>query len=208
MTERIDKFVVDITRWSVKNAANDEKLRGEVERLTKWLEKHQNEMIPDGHKNKLLSLVDLVYRYIPTSQDERIQESKRSLCSCYLMMPEGKLVNAKSKKKVMKWLDTLNVDTGAAIGSVFSCVNNSGNGDQSGVWLVADITEERKLTLMKEDVHSSDVLEDIDIDNEEMLVEIERRFDSDGGYVCVKMLNGVCVEICNNSEEDHSPSTS
>ena len=205
MTERIDKFVVDITRWSEKNASNDGKLISEIEKLTKWLGKHQDEMIPDGYKQKLFSIVELVFRYAPTSQDgsvvEKVVESKRSLCSCFLMMPEGKLVNGKSKKKVLKWLESLNAadDTGM-VASVFTSVGGAENENQGSIWLVADITDERKLTLMKEDVQSSDLLEDVDVDNEEMLVEIERRFNEDGGVVCIKMINGRCIEICDNDD--------
>ena len=162
-------------------------------------------MIPDGYKQKLFSIVEVVFRYTPISQDvsiiDKVLESKRSLCSCFLMMPEGKLVNGKAKKKVIKWLENLNVsdDTGVAT-NAFSSVGNVENETHDGVWMVADITDERKLTLMKEDVECSDLLEDIDINGEELLAEIERRFNEDEGVVHVKTLNGRCVEICNNND--------
>ena len=207
MTERIDKFVIDITRWSTKNASNDSKLISEAEKLRKWLGKHQEEMIPDGYKHKLLSIVELVFRYASKSHDasviNKVVEAKRSLCSCFLMMPEGKLVSGKAKKKVVKWLESLNAsDDPETATSVFSSIGNGESEGHDGIWMVADITNERKLTLMKEDVECNDILEDIDVMDGEMLTEIERKFNMYGNVVCVKVLNGRCVEICNDDENE------
>ena len=155
--ERIDKFYEDISRWCSKNASNDGKCIDEMKKLARFLYKHQTELIPDSSKQKLLCCVELLYRYTPRAveQIEQMNDQKRSLCEDFCKMPEGKLVAAKSKKKVMLWIDNL-VTTEL---SVFTSTSSTTLEHDKAKWMVADISETGLLSLMHEDVGSCEVLE-------------------------------------------------
>ncbi len=107
-SERVTKYYDDGKSLISVNSAP--KVVSEINKLKTWVVKHQNETINDGSKTKLLSTVELYYRYCVTSIDKTlILEPTYSLLSDYLQLPEGKLLSAKDKKKVLNWLQELSV---------------------------------------------------------------------------------------------------
>jgi len=88
---------------------NFNKLASEISRLSKWLQKHQDETVNDGQKAKLLSTVQSYYKLALSRPDECVFKEKVSvLCEDICKLPEGKLVAGKSSKsKVMKWIEDL-----------------------------------------------------------------------------------------------------
>eukprot|EP00747_Dinoflagellata_sp_TGD_P169599 gnl/TRDRNA2_/TRDRNA2_198954_c0_seq1.p1 gnl/TRDRNA2_/TRDRNA2_198954_c0~~gnl/TRDRNA2_/TRDRNA2_198954_c0_seq1.p1 ORF type:complete len:257 (+),score=83.70 gnl/TRDRNA2_/TRDRNA2_198954_c0_seq1:98-868(+) len=130
--ERVEKFDADCSNLLSSLASKgckavEPKLHTEVDRLTKWLQKHQEETLPDGHKTKLMSVVQRYTQFATTgvvsaSNDadagasgavklepqQRTVQVVRELVECLLMLPEGKLVSGKSAKtQGLKWLDGL-----------------------------------------------------------------------------------------------------
>ena len=107
-SERVTKYYDD--GKSLISLNNVPKIVNEINKLKTWVVKHQNETINDGSKTKLLSIVELYYRFCITSIDKRlILEPTSALLSDYLQLPEGKLLSAKDKKKVLNWLQELSV---------------------------------------------------------------------------------------------------
>ena len=149
-SERIDKFFDDARHWTDPNARNDGKAMTEMSRLSKWMIKHQSESVGDGSKNRLLSVVELFFRYIPrdTSSEATVQltEAKSALISDYLKLPEGKLVNSKLKRRALSWIEQLSTQSNEEP-AVQDCEYELGQR-----WMVADIAEDQTLSLMREDV--------------------------------------------------------
>lgn len=177
-SERIDKFHIDAQRWCTKNAQNDARCIEEMKKLSKWMLKHQAEIIPDSSKTKLQSIMFLFFSCpLSINATESILNEKINLLADYLKMPEGKLVTSKSKKKVMKWLDELN-NTVINMNTVFDInAMATTSGDK---WMVADIGDDDKLSLMRENVEDMGFLEGIVVTDTYMLQEIKRLFEIDG----------------------------
>ena len=131
MVDRVDKFLLDsdgiIGKFATPAAANksavlngkvDPKkaktLSTECERICTWLQKHQDENLPDGHKDKVVQIIQK-YRGLyklcaaspmlcPPEGLAAVREKVASIMEVYLMLPEGKLTTGKQKKNVLKWL--------------------------------------------------------------------------------------------------------
>jgi hypothetical protein len=98
--ERIDKYFADISALS--STRNDKKLSTEIDKLRSWMQKHQNESVPEASRSKLVQIIDLCHRYIG---DSEVIESTQALISDYLALPEGKLASSKAKKKMLGWIE-------------------------------------------------------------------------------------------------------
>ncbi len=105
--DRIEKFFSD--QLTVLSAYNRSKVSSEIGKLKQWLVKHQDEVIPDASKQKLLSILERYNRAAGNFAD--IRSSVSDLFSDYLQMPEGKLVSAKDKSKVLKWIQNIGATT-------------------------------------------------------------------------------------------------
>jgi len=107
-TERVDKFSQDAENMLEKpERFSGTKVQSEIARLQKWLQKHQDEPLPDGHKEKLLSTVQRYYKFACSNASEESRNAVLNLVDDLLKLPEGKLVTGKAKKQALKWLDTL-----------------------------------------------------------------------------------------------------
>lgn len=79
------------------------KIIAEINKLTTWLQKHQNEMLPDSSKSKLFQCIEIYYRKIHPSAVDAVVD----MLNCFLQLPEGRLVTAKDKKKALQWVQSL-----------------------------------------------------------------------------------------------------
>lgn len=101
--DRIEKFFHD--QLTMLSSDNKSKARSEIQRLKDWLIKHQDETVPDGTKGKILSILERYNRAAGNFAD--LRKSVEELFSAYLQLPEGKLLSAKDKSKVLKWYQQL-----------------------------------------------------------------------------------------------------
>lgn len=107
MTEvRINKFHEDSRILILKQ--NSQKIQAEIKKLRSWLQKHQNEVVIDSIKEKLLLTLEAYYKYFHVNHNEEfIKDSVEELLSDFLQFPEGKLLSSKSKKKVLGWINII-----------------------------------------------------------------------------------------------------
>lgn len=115
--ERIQKFLDDAVLLSGKGTDRVElnsqpkvissnKITSEVNKLKTWLQKHQYESVPDGSKSKLFQTLEIYYSVAICSDKSITEELKNvvgALLNDYLQLPEGKLLGAKDKRKVLNW---------------------------------------------------------------------------------------------------------
>lgn len=99
--ERVDKWHVD--GEALVTTGKHSSLAKECERLAAWLQKHQGEIVPQAQQVKLMQLADLHFKHGAKEYDGNLG----NLLSTLLSLPEGKLISAKSKHKVLKMLDGL-----------------------------------------------------------------------------------------------------
>lgn len=97
--ERVDKWHVDAE--ALVTTGKQSGLAKECDRLSAWLQKHQGEIVPQAQQVKLMQLADLHFKHGANKYDGNLG----NLLSTLLSMPEGKLVSAKSKAKLLKMLD-------------------------------------------------------------------------------------------------------
>lgn len=109
--ERVSKFFDDATKLLTASTKQANKVGAEMNKLSTWLQKHQNETLPEGPKGKLMQTVEMYYRQCNVGEwREALLDALSNLLSTYLQMPEGKLLSAKDKKKVLNWLQSLSGD--------------------------------------------------------------------------------------------------
>jgi hypothetical protein len=116
--ERVNKFHEDCNSLisGQLNSSLPTKITAEVSKLKTWIQKHQYETLPDGHKTKLSQTLELYYTFVSrnielfksNSPGQKLIDAVSELLSDYLQLPEGKLVNAKDKKKILNWSTSIN----------------------------------------------------------------------------------------------------
>jgi len=123
-SERVERFLEDSTKLlnsSPNSNIKPQKIIAEILKLRKWLQKHQDESLPGGHKDKLLQCIQSYHVFtiklaekdtkggngisdLSVGLADTVLELVEDLCK----MPEGKLVSGKSSKsKALKWIDQL-----------------------------------------------------------------------------------------------------
>lgn len=162
--DRVMKFYEDAERLCKAStgggsSSTDAKVVAEVNKLKTWLMKHQNEVMTDAMKAKLLQTVSLYHRLASASShaESGFTNAITALLSDYLMMPEGKLVSSKDKKKVMNWLES----SGSNASTAF-CDTEKESEDAPSLWTIQDVNEEQRtvtlLNIDNEDKWLEDVL--------------------------------------------------
>lgn len=106
--DRVQKFYDDQVKLLVSNV-KPSKICSEIGSLRTWLQKHQNDVIPDNSKTQLFTIIEKYNRAAGYFTD--IRDTVEQLFADYLQMPEGKLVSAGNKRKVMVWLENLRAST-------------------------------------------------------------------------------------------------
>lgn len=126
---RIDKFSEDCSLLLVPPSSasassaspplpNYRKVQSEVDRLAKWLHKHQEETVSDGAKAKLFATVQAYYKVAVAAprSEEGVRGAVHELVDGLLKIPEGKLVSAKSKQSAIRWIESLRDGSGSGSG--------------------------------------------------------------------------------------------
>lgn len=190
--DRISKFFDDAKALLSKDREiSESKINSEIKRMRTWLQKHQNEVVPDGSKTKLFGVIDLFYRFsCVIDKNSSLFEGISDLLSDYLQIPEGKLLSSKDKKKVLNWVETMKVsdsDQGkAAKNRKLSC------------WYVEEILKGSLLTLLS--VENEELwLENFEVKDKNIYDEIKNMMDI-GNPVIVEIQEGTnCVVSIKNS---------
>ena len=120
-SERVERFSEDSIKILRQTPFKPQKITTEISKLQKWLQKHQDESLPGGHKDKLLQCIQSYHVFtlklaetntrengvisdLTVGVADRVLELVEDLCK----LPEGKLVAGKSSKtKALKWIDQL-----------------------------------------------------------------------------------------------------
>jgi hypothetical protein len=144
-----------------------------MKRLRTWLGKHQEEMLNDSGKQKLIGTVEAYFRFCskadPTFESE-LGETAQALISDLLKLPEGKLIrNSGGKSKALKWLDATQQSSKSGGKPAASASTTS--------WNVADVDAKGKLTLMS--ANGDDMCEDVAVTDAAMLKRIRSAFEAD-----------------------------
>lgn len=137
--ERVNKFYEDALKFfppppATRPVNNCNKVIAEINKLKIWLQKHQNEVLPDSLKAKLFQCMEIYYRQ--QVQSIELRDSVTDMLSCYLQLPEGRLLVAKDKRKVLQWLRSL---------SIVTEIEHAGEqNSSSSTWVVQEIEDTSK----------------------------------------------------------------
>ncbi len=151
--ERVNKFFEDATKLlSTGGLKLPNKMIPEINKLSTWLQKHQNESLPDGSKGKLFQTVEMFYRQCIGNIElrETLCDSVTNLVSTFLQMPEGKLIGAKDKKKLLNWLQVLSGEITADDSTPSSSTTTS-----ITTWSVESIESKQQATLLN--IHNDEL---------------------------------------------------
>eukprot|EP00668_Euglena_longa_P014670 GGOE01018671.1.p1 GENE.GGOE01018671.1~~GGOE01018671.1.p1 ORF type:complete len:193 (-),score=50.60 GGOE01018671.1:259-837(-) len=172
MADRIEKFREDCDKLVAdRNAA---RMAAEVQRLCKWMQKHQDEAVPDKAKGQLLAVIQKYYQTAQSLAAPALTDSVTGLIEDLLKLPEGKLVTSKSKQQALKWLATLAPATGSASGASPSAAVEAGER-----WVVGDISDAGAFQLVP-DGDGDEVIEGATAATTDLLAEVRRRFEEEG----------------------------
>ena len=186
---RAEKFLTDAETILSTNPIKAQKISSEVQKLCKWLQKHQDIAIPDNYKNKLFTCVQKYYNFaskkLTNYEKDETQNDVRDqileLCEDMCKLPEGKLIAGRAAKtKVMKWIDDLQ-DSGVQKNSEFTEKH-----ENSGLHLSVIDNQNGVITAMNEETGETFEFQEIVPD------EFVTAFDE--GQLCVKVSND-CSEI-------------
>jgi hypothetical protein len=187
-SERIEKFQTDCEY--LLRIKNIPKIVVEIRKLCTWIQKHQNGIVPDSHKQILLSIIESYVQLLLKEQNNLLIDIIINLVDDYLKLPEGKLVNSKGKKKALKWLEIL------------AGIQNNSDTENLNVqspirYLVIDMDQEsKKLTVVNEkdqDIILDNISLQIEVFNE-IYQQFENQQDvyvelSEGQSMVIKILN-------------------
>lgn len=103
----MDKYFADA--GVLLQAGRPDKILAEMGRLRKWVVKHQDEALSAGAQSRLLETAQLYFKFATAGTDpgSQILDEVHLLLDDLLKIPEGKLVSGKSKRSVLKWLESL-----------------------------------------------------------------------------------------------------
>lgn len=168
--ERIDLFLETQNNIIVHNSSNNiKKITTEISKLCTWIQKHQNELLTDTSKGKLLFIIEKYYTYLKNIKENEHERSKlveavEKLLSDFLSLPEGRLCSSKNKQKVMSWQSQMTSSTSTSS----SLTNNTNNIER---WIICDACD-NKITLMKHQSDSEEIIEDVIVTNTVFLAKI------------------------------------
>lgn len=169
-SDRVDKFLEDAEKLT--NLRNLTKIASEGSRLCTWLQKHQYDILPDGSKGKLLQTLVVYHRFYQSlsgADKESFESTISSLFSYYLQLPEGKLLSAKDKKKVMGWLQQLN--------GVSSASSSAEKASACRLYIVQELDEDSKCMMLQSVDDDTLWLDRVVTSNDEVWATICSRFN-------------------------------
>ena len=179
--DRIQKFFDD-QLVLLTSGSKPSKICSEIDKFRAWLVKHQDEVVPDGSKGKLMTILEKYNRVQGNFADYR--DSVAKLFSDYLQLPEGKLTNSKNKSKVLIWLQNM------ADGNICeeSPASPGFSSNRSSEWSVEGIDAEQHTATLLSTTDPDSWKEDMLITNIELLSRIQMLFDE--GSTVVVLLDG------------------
>lgn len=193
--ERIDLFHEDCLKLSTGEGLNLKRISSEIMKLRKWLQKHQNETLPENSKGKLMSVLQVYYKLRERLMEVDYINILEGLIDDYLKLPEGKLTTSKSKHICLNWLDELKrIETNEEMKESGIVIVDR---EQIKRYIVADINDDHTLVLMSPDPNSDEMMENARIKEEiteELLTHI-RNTDSN----CTIYVN---VQISSRGDEE------
>jgi len=167
---RIEKYFDD--QVGVLSSGKLPKITMELHGLRTWLLKHQDESVPDGAKNKILTILEKYHR-CATGHNAAIRGSVIQLYSDYLALPEGKLCGSKDKKRVLGWYDSLNADADAteeAAGAVLAPVLS--------VWSVQGLDAANGSVTLLSETDADLWMEGVKVDNVDVFAAMLRLYEA------------------------------
>ncbi|KAJ1431817.1 hypothetical protein B484DRAFT_448190 [Ochromonadaceae sp. CCMP2298] len=183
-SERIEKYLEDAKKHVAGQSTS--KILAEMKKINTWLQKHQNESVPEGAKTKLISTVEVYFKYCTRPGAEAgLLEAASDVVGSYLQLPEGKLVSANYKKKALAWhQDIAALESGkAASSSAFDSIISH--------WFLDTLNDDGTLNLLNKDnseiwlenyspLNLADYLENMRSlcsENDSVVVELDERFN-------------------------------
>jgi hypothetical protein len=141
-SERIQKYLEDAQKYVAGQSTS--KVLAELKKLNTWLQKHQNESVPEGAKAKLISTVEVYLKYCTSPGAEAaLLEAVANVVGSYLQLPEGKLVSASYKKKALAWhQDLAALESGQADNGLEPIISQ---------WFVDTINKDGTISLLQVD---------------------------------------------------------
>ena len=122
-SERVERFLEESTKLlNLTNGIKLQKIITEISKLQKWIQKHQDESLPGGHKDKLFQCIQSYYIVTVKLAENDLRHGEKNITDLTVTLadkvlelvedlcklPEGKLVSGKSSKaKALKWIDQL-----------------------------------------------------------------------------------------------------
>jgi hypothetical protein len=181
MSERIELFFND--QVDLLKSNNAQKIKSEILKLTKYLHKHQNEIIDSNTQTKLLMIVEKYVKY--GSATSVLKDAIAELVGLLLSLPEGKLVTSKSKKKVLIWYDSL-------------CTEDSQPQELDGKpekFTVIDINADERTLVLLSEADSDHFVENVKTDSSSLFDEIAAKFENSEESIVVEVCNSIVVTI-------------
>lgn len=186
--DRIDKFQTDcnLLLHNDNQSNNVMKIVSEVKKLSQWLQKHQSEVVPDNHKQILLTIIENYYNYYLQKRKDStvLLDVVTLLVDDCLKLPEGKLINSKGKKRALKWIEILHSPT-TSDGRVGSSSNTnridihstfSATTTTNPIYIVISIQEHNKSISVMDESSGESVIDNISISSSTQWRALKRHF--------------------------------
>jgi len=169
--ERISKFHEDCEKLAAEGTTA--RIVTEVQRLRTWLQKHQDELVPNGAKLQLTGLVQKYYQTAQRLAAPTVTNAVVALIEDLLKLPEGKLIASKTKQQALKWLDALAPGKPTGPPSL-------AHGSTEETWALGDVAEDGTLQLVSVDGQNDEVLDGAVATTPALLAEIRSQWDAEG----------------------------
>jgi NCAIR mutase (PurE)-related protein len=170
-------------------------VQSEVDRLAKWLQKHQEESVPDGSKTKLFATIQTYYKAAISApaSEEGVRSAVHELVDVLLKIPEGKLVSAKAKQSAIKWIESLR-DSDSA------CTELGRKPAVRRRLVVMDVASDGSLSVLQPG--TSDVMQSFAISNSTEILPRLRVLLEDLGSVDVELEGDRVVALHEEAEDE------
>ena len=176
--DRIQKFLDD-QLLVLTSGSKPVKVIAEIDKFRAWLVKHQNEVVPDASKGKIMTILEKYNRAQGNFADYR--DAVVKIFSDFLQLPEGKLTNSKNKSKVLIWLQNLtDGNAGDESAQMEGTLSNS-----LTEWTIEGIDPEHSTVTLLSTTNSDEWKEDVPVRDPDLLARIQELLDQNNSSVIV-----------------------
>ncbi len=179
MSDRIELFFNDQVELLKSN--NIQRIKSEVQKFTKYLFKHQNDVIEANTQTKLLIVVEKYVKYCLSVN--AVKDAVEELIGLILALPEGKLISSKSKKKALSWYDSICTDSNVA--QVATKIDK---------FSVIDVNVDDKTLVLLSETDTDQCLEHVKCESPSLFDQICTKFNDEENII-VEVSNSVVVNI-------------